>query len=378
MSALPPVRLAMVGGGPGSFIGPVHRMAAELDRQITLVAGAFSRDAGKSRAAGAAWGIGPDRCHADYRAMIADEAARPDGARLIAIVTPNASHFPIARAALEAGLHVLSDKPATATLAEARALRAVVEQAGGLYGLTFTYTGYPLVRAARDLVARGDIGAVRKIVVEYSQGWLWRAIEHEQGQQQAEWRTDPAQSGQGGCIGDIGVHAFNIAEFVSGEEVTSLCADLSRIVPGRMLDDDCNVLIRTASGAPGVLHASQVATGDRNGLSLRIWGETGGIAWRHDASEQLTLDRPGVPTQVWHAGESYTGGGALRLPAGHPQGFIEAFANIYRDMADAIRSGQSAPLVPGIAQGVRSMAFVAAAIASSDRKSWVDLREQTA
>jgi len=378
MPSLPPVRMAMVGGGAGAFIGPVHRMAAELDRQILLVAGAFSRDATKSREAGVAWGVAPERCHADYRALIADEAARTDGAQLIAVVTPNATHFPVAKAALEAGLHVMSDKPATATLDEALALRTVVAEAQGLYGLTFTYTGYPLIREARAMIARGEIGAVRKVVVEYSQGWLWSAIEHEDGQQQARWRTDPAQSGHGGCIGDIGVHAFNLAEFASGVPVKSLCADLSRVVPGRKLDDDCNVLLRLANGAPGVLHASQVATGDRNGLILRIWGETGGIEWRHEGNEQLVLNRPGVPTQVMHAGEGYAGIAAPRLPAGHPQGFIEAFANIYRDMANAIRSGHPATIVPGIAEGVRSMAFVDAAIASSQARSWVDLKELVA
>lgn len=378
MTAFAPVRLAMVGGGPGAFIGPIHRMAAELDRKVVLVAGAFSRDAARSQVAGAAWGLAPERCHADFQAMIAAEAARSDGAEMVAVVTPNATHYAIARAALSAGLHVLSDKPATATLDEALALRGLVEQSQAHYGLTFTYTGYPLVRAARDLVARGEIGAVRKIVVEYSQGWLWRALEQESGQKQAGWRTDPTAAGQGGCIGDIGVHAFNLAEFVAGVPVAELCADLSRIVPGRALDDDCNVLLRFANGAPGVLHASQVASGDRNGLILRVWGDEGGLCWRHAAAEELVVERPGQPTQTWHAGEGYAGSVPARLPAGHPQGFIEAFANIYADFAAGIRAGVPSTTVPGIEDGVRSMAFVARALESSRDRRWIPLTESVA
>lgn len=365
-----PVRFAMVGGGPGAFIGPVHRMAAELDRRCVMVAGAFSRDADKSLQAGKAWGISPDRVHADWSRLITEEARRPDGAELIVIVTPNATHLPIARDALQAGLHVLSDKPATATLGEALELERLVANARGQYGLTFTYTGYPLVRAARRIVAEGQLGAVRKLVVEYSQGWLAEPIEHD-GSTQAEWRADPQQAGQGGCIGDIGVHAFNIAEFISGGEVVELCADLNSIIAGRVLDDDCNMLLRFANGAVGVLHASQVASGDRNGLRIRLWGERGGLDWSHESSEQLIVNRPGRPSETWHAGESYTGATAPRLPAGHPQGFIEAFANIYRDFADAIRAGSPSELVPGIREGVRSMIFVDRAIESSSGRRWI-------
>lgn len=370
-----PVRLAMVGGGPGAFIGPVHRMAAELDRKVELVAGAFSRDSGRSRAAGAAWGLDPARCHSDYRALFAAEATRPDGAELVAIVTPNATHFAIASAALEAGFHVLSDKPATATLDEAIALRTLAARAHAHYGLTFTYTGYPLVRRMRELVAQGAIGGVRKVVVDYTQGWLWRPLEAEQDQKQAGWRTDPGQAGLGGCVADIGVHAFNLAEYVAGLSVTDLCADLSSIVPGRTLDDDCNVLLRFANGAPGVLHASQVATGARNGLTLKVWGETGGLIWRHEASEELVLERPGEPTATYHAGEASAGLARPRLPAGHPQGFIEAFANIYGDFAAGIRAGVPSPDVPGIAEGVRSMAFIAKALESARAREWRTLTE---
>ncbi|MGA0606541.1 Gfo/Idh/MocA family protein [Phenylobacterium sp. VNQ135] len=368
-----PIRLAMVGGGPGAFIGPVHRMAAELDGRIRLVAGAFSRDPDKSAAAAEAWGA---RGYADWREMLAVEAARPDGAQAVAVVTPNHLHFPVCRAALEAGLHVMSDKPATLNLAEARELAGVVEKSGRLYGLTYTYTGYPMIREAREIVRRGDLGQVRKIVVEYPQGWLSRAIERE-GAKQAEWRLDPALAGAG-CIGDIGVHAFNLAEFVGGVRVERLCADVSTVVPGRPLDDDCNVLLRFENGARGVLIASQISAGARNGLKLQVYGETGGLTWSHERPSELTLDWLDGPTHVLHAASGYLSGpaqAASRIPTGHPEGFIEAFANLYRDFAAAIAEGRpDAGLVPGIGEGVRSMAFVETAVAASrDGQGWVTL-----
>ncbi len=376
-SAATPVRLAMVGGGPGAFIGPVHRMAAELDRRMVLVAGAFSADAVRSREAGTAYGLWPDRVYDDYRAMMAAEAARPDGAEAVAIVTPNDLHLPVARAALEAGLHVISDKPATRTLAEAQALRALVEQSGRLYGLTYTYTGYPMLRAARGVVARGELGPVRKVVVEYSQGWLSRSLDLA-GDKQASWRMDPEASGAGGCSGDIGVHAFQAAEFVSGIRVERVCADLSAS-PGRTLDDDCNVLLRFAGDVPGVLIASQVASGDRNGLRVRVYGERGGLDWSHESPDRLTLNWLDAPTQILHAASGYLDAGsrmASRLPVGHPEGFIEAFANIYREFAAAIRSGASLSPAPDIREGVRGMAFVDAAVRSSrDAARWTRIEE---
>jgi predicted dehydrogenase len=369
-----PIRLAMVGGGPGSFIGPVHRMAAELDGRIRLVAGAFSRDAAKNAAAAQAWGA---RIYPDYEAMLAAEAGREDGAELVAVVTPNHLHFAVSAAALKAGLHVMSDKPATLDLAEARALAKAVEASGRLYGLTYTYTGYPMVREAREIVRRGELGAVRKIVVEYPQGWLSRPVERE-GSKQAAWRADPAQAGVGGCIGDIGVHAFNIAEFVGGVRVERLCADVSTVVAGRTLDDDCNVLLRFAGGARGVLIASQVSAGARNGLTLKVYGEKGGLTWSHERHTELTVDWLDGPTQVLHAASGYlspAAQAASRIPAGHPEGFIEAFANLYRDMADAIvEGGRSAGRVPDIGEGVRSMAFVETAVAASRAgDGWVEL-----
>ncbi|KQZ30044.1 Gfo/Idh/MocA family protein [Caulobacter sp. Root1472] len=367
MSGRAPLRLAMVGGGPGSFIGPVHRMAAELDGRIRLTAGVFSRDPAKNAQAAADWGVAPDRVYPDHHAMIAAERGRDDGVDLVSVVTPNHLHFDVAAAALKGGLHVISDKPATLNLAQARDLAEIVAASGKRYGLTYTYTGYPMVREAREIVARGDLGAVRKVVVEYSQGWLSRPLEREDNKQ-ASWRSDPSQSGVGGCIGDIGVHAFNIAEFITGRRVERLCADVAAVVPGRDLDDDCNVLLRFEGGARGVLIASQISAGARNGLRISVYGETGGLTWGHEDPNVLTLDWLDGPSQVLHAGSAYLGVGAravTRLPTGHPEGFIEAFANIYRDFADAILGQGDGQLVPDIAEGVRGMAFVERAVAAS-------------
>lgn len=373
-----PLRFAMVGGGPGSFIGPVHRMAAELDRALVLVAGAFSSRPERSIEAGRVWGLADDRCYPDYRALLEGERGRADGAEAIAIVTPNHLHAPVAIAALEAGYHVISDKPATATLEEARAVAAAVRGSGRLYGLTFTYTGYPMVRQAREMVRSGALGAVRKATVEYSQGWLAETLERT-GNKQAAWRVDPQQAGAGGCIGDIGVHAFNILEFVTGRQVAEFCADLTSAGEGRVLDDDCNVLLRLDNGAPGVLVASQIAAGDRNGLKLRVSGERGTLVWSHEDSSVLTVNWADAPVQVLHAGAPYLGGASLRatrLPTGHPEGFVEAFANIYRDFAEAALGGGGGedPLVPGIEAGIRSQAFVETAVDASRRRAgWVAL-----
>lgn len=382
MSEGDPVRLAMVGGGAGSFIGPVHRMAAELSGHVRLVAGAFSRDPERSAAAGRAWGVAAARTHTDYRALLADETARPDGAQLVAIATPNDLHFGIACDALRAGFHVLSDKPATLDLGQAVALAEVVAGSGRLYGLAHVYRGYPMIREARDLVAGGALGSVRKVVVEYSQGWLSRPIERH-GDRQAAWRTDSTRSGEGGCVSDIGVHAFDLAEFVSGQPVTSLCADLGRVVEGRTLDDDCDVLLRFDNGARGVLVASQISAGARNGLRLRVFGEEGGLTWDHERHSELVVDWLDAPTQVLHAGSSYLGrsaASASRLPAGHPEGFIEAFANLYADFATAIAEGREvAASVPGIREAVRGMTFIGRALENgSGRAGWIDLRADTA
>ncbi|MFD1612316.1 Gfo/Idh/MocA family protein [Sphingomonas tabacisoli] len=364
------LRMGMIGGGPGSFIGPVHRIAAELDREIELVAGVFSSDAGRSRAAGESYRIDPARAYSDLPAMLAAEKARGDGIDFVTIVSPNHHHLPAARAALEAGIPVMSDKPATATLAEAKELAGIVRRAGLPYALTYTYSGYPLVREARARIAAGALGVIRKVVVEYPQGWLSGAAEGKQ----AEWRVDPARAGEGGCIGDIGVHAFQLAEFVTGLRVTELLADLGTVVPGRLLDDDCSVLLRFENGARGVLLASQIEVGELNGLRIRAYGDKGGLVWRQEEPNTLTLHSLDGGTEIVRAGTVLLGPDAAartRTPGGHPEGYLEAFANLYRDFAGLLR-GAPAPLLPGIEDGLRGMAFIATAVAASrDRAGWV-------
>lgn len=366
------LRMGLVGGGPGSFIGAVHRIAAELDGEIELVAGAFSSDPTRSRAAGSNYGVHSSRAYPSYSAMLAAETSRVDRIDFVTIATPNDLHLPVAKAALEAGVAVMSDKPMTATYAEARELASVVAAATVPYRLTYTYTGYPLVREARQLVADGFIGSVRKVVVEYSQGWLSEPIERD-GSKQAEWRTDPKRAGQGGCIADIGVHAFNLAEFVSGRRVQKVSADLNSIVPGRTLDDDCNILLRFENGAVGALICSQIAVGALNGLHLRIYGQKASLEWRQE--------QPNVLTRYFPDGRSenrYTGAGGLgrdavaatRLPAGHPEGYLEAFANLYRDFAKLLRGVDSASLLPGADAGLRGMALISSAISSSRAGQW--------
>ena len=362
----------MIGGGPGAFIGPVHRIAAELDREIELVAGVFSSDAARSRQAGEAYRIDPARAYGDLADMLAAETSRADGIDFLAIVSPNHNHLPSARAALAAGVPVMSDKPLTATLAEAQELAGLVRAARLPFGVTYTYSGYPLVREARARVAAGALGTVRKVVVEYPQGWL----AGEAVGKQAEWRVDPARSGLGGCIGDIGVHAFHLAEFITGLTVTRLLADLAAVVPGRALDDDCTVLLRFDNGARGVLLASQIEVGELNGLRIRVYGDAGGLVWRQETPNTLTLHGTDGRTEIIHAGGPQLGADAAartRTPTGHPEGYLEAFANLYRDFAAVLR-GEPAPLLPGIDAGLRGMAFIATAVAASrDGQGWVDL-----
>lgn len=368
-----PVRMAMIGGGPGAFIGPVHAMAARLDGRISLVAGSFSSDPVRALAGGRAYGLPDDRIYADWREMIRAERQRPDGAEFVAIVTPNHLHQPVALAALEAGLHVICDKPAAANLAEALELEEAVRRSGMLYALTYTYTGYPMIRRARELVAQGLIGDVRKVVVQYAQGWLSAPAER-QGNKQAEWRVDPAKAGIGGCIGDIGVHAFNLAEYVSGKRVREFVADLSSIVGARQLDDDCNILLRFEDGQPGVLVASQIATGERNNLALKVHGTEASLSWNHEEVDCLRIDHADGRTETLRAGAGIVP--HARLPIGHPEGFIEAFANIYSDFAGAIRANSQSlpPALPGVAEGVRSMRFVEQAVtASNARAGWTTL-----
>lgn len=366
------LRMGMIGGGPGSFIGPIHRIAAELDREIELVAGCFSSDPGRSSEAGASYRIDPARAYPGLDAMFTAERARADGIDFVSVVSPNHHHLPAARAAFAAGLPVISDKPATATLAEARELVEHVKATGLPYGLTHTYSGYPLVREARARVAAGGIGTVRKVVVEYPQGWL----AGEAVGKQAEWRTDPARSGPGGCIGDIGTHAFQLAEFISGLKVTELLADLAAVVPGRPVDDDCTVLLRFENGARGVLLASQIEVGEMNGLRIRLYGDKGGMVWKQEVPNTLTVHGFDGRTEIVHAGGPQLGSDAAnrtRTPTGHPEGYLEAFANIYRDFAAVLR-GESAPLLPGIEDALRGMTFIDTAVAASrDKSGWVPL-----
>ena len=300
----------------------------------------FSQDAARSRQAGESYHISADRAYANYEEMMEKESKRADAIDFVCIVTPNHLHLPIAVAALEHGFHVMSDKPATATLKEAQTLEAVIRRTGLLYGLTFTYTGYPFVREARRMARGGALGTIRKAVVQYSQGWLSNAIEST-GQKQAVWRADPKQAGLGGAIGDIGVHAFNLLEYVSGRQVAEICPDLTSVVPGRTLDDDCNVLLKLDNGAPGVLFVSQIAAGDRNDIQLHLYGDKGGLHWRHEDPNHLDINWVGKPGEVLHAGEAYLSPATraeFRFPPGHPEGVLEAFANIYRDFGNAVRA----------------------------------------
>lgn len=370
-------RMGMVGGGPGAFIGPVHRIAAELDGEIELVAGAFSHSAERSRAAGEMYRIDRNRAYADYRTMIEVERQRDDAIDFVAIVTPNYLHWPVAEAALRAGFPVMSDKPATSTYAEVVALEKTVKETGLPYGLTHTYAGYALVREARDICASGELGMIRKVAVEYLQGWLSRPVETS-GNKQAAWRADPALNGPGGCIGDIGVHAFHLMEYVTGLHATALQATLLTVVAGRRVDDDCSALIQLDNGAQAVLMASQVAAGERNGLRLRIYGEAGSLEWRQEDPNRLRLKWLDGPEEIRHAAGNYLGDSAravTRLPGGHPEGYLEAFAVLYREWAGALaawKSGATEPIpdtLPGIVSAVRGMQFIDRAIESSRLKS---------
>ena len=366
------LRMGMIGGGPGAFIGPIHRIAAEMDREIELVAGVFSSDPERSRQAASDYCIDPDRGYPDLPTMLSAERDRGDGMDFVAIVTPNHNHLPSARAALEAGFPVLSDKPMTATLAEAKELAAVVDKAGLPYGLTFTYTGYPLVREMRERIASGAIGKLRKVVVEYPQGWLAREAEGKQ----AEWRMDPERAGAGGCIGDIGVHAFNLAEFVTGQRVSDVLPDLASVVPGRTLDDDCTVLLRFENGMRGVLLASQIEVGELNGLRIRVYGEDGGMVWRQETPNTVTWHQIDGTTQLLRTGDASLGPAAqarTRTPGGHPEGYLEAFANIYRDFAAVLR-GEEAPMLPKLEEGMGSMHFIDTCVrANAAGAGWTNL-----
>lgn len=379
------IRLGMVGGGRGAFIGAVHRMAAALDGELELVCGAFSSDPEKSKASGADLALPPERCYGTFQEMIQREKRlRPEKRmQAVSIVTPNYLHFAPAKMALQNGFHVICDKPVTFNLKEALALEKIVAKTGLVFALTHNYTGYPMVKQARRMIRNGELGKLRKIVVEYPQGWLSTNVEAS-GQKQAAWRTDPQRSGIAGAMGDIGTHAENLAEYVTGLKISELCADISTFVPGRRLDDDGNVLLRFEQGVKGILHASQIAAGEENNLNIRVYGEKGGIEWRQMEPNTLIVKWLDQPVQLLRTGVGQLypeAQAATRLPGGHPEGYLEAFANIYRNFAHCVRAhleGVKADPVhadfPTIQDGVRGMKFIEKVIASGKSKSkWLSL-----
>jgi predicted dehydrogenase len=377
------IRLGMVGGGQGAFIGAVHRIAARLDDQYELVAGALSSDPDRARNSGRELGLREDRCYGSYEEMARREARLKEGIEAVAIVTPNHMHVPVAKAFLARGIHVICDKPLAASLREAKRLAELVAKSGKIFVLTHNYTGYPMVRQAREMVAGGMLGEIRLVHAEYVQDWLTTKIE-DTGQKQAEWRTDPARSGAGGAVGDIGTHAYNLACFVSGLEAESLAADLTAFVKGRRLDDNVHVLMRYPNGARGMLWASQVAPGNENRLVLRVHGTKGGLEWSQEEPNLLWFTPFGEQKRLITRGGAGSGKSAARVtrvPPGHPEGYLEGFANIYREAAQAIlaaRGGKrpdKAVLFPTVEDGVKGMAFIEACVRSSNRNAaWVKLQ----
>jgi len=368
--------MGMVGGGRGAFIGGVHRIAAAIDQQIELVCGAFSSNPEKSRLSGQDFYLPSERVYGSYEEMIMTEKSLPEDVRMdfISIVTPNHVHFGPAKMALENGFHVVCDKPVTFSVEEARILVDLVEQTGLIFALTHNYTGYPMVKQARDMVKTGKIGKVRKVVVEYPQGWLATKVE-DTDQKQAGWRTDPAKSGMGGAMGDIGTHAENLAEYVTGLKITEVCAELTSFVEGRRLDDDANILLRLEKGARGVLHCSQIAVGEENALNIRVWGETGGLEWHQMRPNTLIVKRLESPATHYRTGVgnlSDAANHAHRIPAGHPEGYLEAFANIYKNFAACVRhrlAGTKPSKLekdfPTVHDGLRGMVFVEKVVENS-------------
>lgn len=372
----------MVGGGRGAFIGAVHRHAAALDGIIEFVCGAFSSSPEKSIASGEDLLLPPDRCYDTFEEMFTKEKEREDGMDVVAIVTPNHMHFAPAKMALEHGFHVICDKPVTFSLEEARELKEIVDKSGLLFALTHNYTGYPMVKQAKHLIKTGELGKIRKVVVEYPQGWLSFPEEQSGENKQANWRTDPTKSGIAGAVGDIGSHAENLAEYVTGLQITELCADVSTFVENRRLDDDANVLIRFNNGAKGILHCSQIANGDQNGLNIRVYGEAGSLHWKQEVPQYLhhksigghRIYQPSVG-ELSEAANHNT-----RIPFGHPEGYLEAFANIYRNFATTISktmAGETPNALdtdyPTIDDGIRGMEFIEAVINSGKESTWVKL-----
>ena len=380
------LRMGMVGGGLDAFIGAVHRKAAALDGNIELVCGAFSSSPEKSRAAGESLGLHPHRIYGSFAEMFRKEKNLPGDMRMdfVAIVTPNHVHYAPAKMALESGFHVVLDKPMTLTVAEARKLSAIASKSKLLLALTHTYTGYPMVKEARNLVASGKLGAIRKVYAEYTQGWLSGPLEVT-GQKQAAWRTDPKRSGLGGATGDIGTHAANLAEYITGNRITSVCAQLNRVVKGRKLDDDASMLLTFDNKSSGVLNATQIAAGEENNLTIRVYGELGGLEWHQEVPNPLIVKWPDRPKEIYRTGFGYVSAAAkasTRTPSGHPEGYIEAFANIYENFARAVREFKPGKTkaadydFPSVEEGVRGMEFVEAAVKSSRAKQkWVTIKQ---
>ena len=379
------LRMGMVGGGPGAFIGEVHRKAARMDGKIEVVAGAFDIEPEKSKQMGQELNLDPKRAYDDYKEMVKKEAKLPADERVdfVTITTPNNWHFPIAKAFLEAGFNVICEKPMTLNLKEAKDLQKVVKATGKVFALMHNYTGYPMVKQARYMVSTGMVGKINKVVVEYPQDWLLTRIELS-GQKQAAWRTDPKQAGAGGCLGDIGTHAENLANYITGLEIEEMCADLTTFAPGRPLDDDANILLHYNNGARGVLHASQVATGQENNLGIRIWGDEGALEWHQEHPNYLYYYQPNEPVHIYRRGQGYLCEAtqrATRLPSGHPEAFFEAFANIYLNASETMRAhllGEDPTELqadfPTVDDGLRGMAFIATAVESSkSNKKWTKM-----
>ncbi|MDP2520070.1 Gfo/Idh/MocA family protein [Shimia thalassica] len=375
MTGQGPLKLGMVGGGNDAFIGAVHRIAARIDGEFTLVAGALSSTPERAQASGAALGLAEDRIYDDFKAMAIREARLKEGIDAVAIVTPNHMHYPAAREFLKRGIHVICDKPLTATLSEAKKLVKAAQESEALFVLTHNYTGYPMIRQARQMIAEGALGDLRVVQAEYPQDWLTEA-EEAQDNKQAEWRTDPARSGAGGCVGDIGTHAFNLLSFVTGLKTESLAADLQTFVPGRRLDDNVHVMMRFNGGARGMLWSSQVAPGNENALKLRVYGSKGGLEWAQEDPNYLWFTPFGEPKRLLTRGGVGATGVAERLtrtPGGHPEGYLEGFANIYREAATAIRAKNAGDPLPAdlhfptVEDGLAGVQFIDACVRSSNR-----------
>lgn len=374
------LKMGMIGGGPNSFIGAIHRIAARIDGHIELVAGAFSSDENKSRITGDELGLAPERIYKNFEELILTEAKLPAEKRIdfVSIVTPNHVHYAPAKLAMENGFNVVLDKPLCLNLTEAKDLLAVQKKTNALFCLTHTYTGYPMLKEAKTIIAKGTLGTLRKVYVEYPQAWLSTALEQQENNKQAAWRTDPTKSGQGGCIGDIGTHAFNLAEYVTGLQVIKVSAHLETYVPQRLLDDDAMMMLQFNGGATGVLMATQIAAGEENNLKIRVYGEHGGIEWQQQDANTLQVKMLNQPVAIYRAGTNYVSTLTQqnsRTPAGHPEGYLEAFANIYNNFASALlhkKNNTSFPLqhddFPSLEDGIRGMAFIETVIASNTSK----------